>query len=124
METILATGRPYLVTVIASPSSTRSMIELALSLSSRMPTVAFSIVATFYRMVATYLREFLAVSFRLHLHWNLAGHAEDPRPFKPKVASPPFPRHGGPSMGGTILARKANVPGLTEPVPKIWDTSY
>lgn len=47
VETILATGRPCFVTVIASPSSTRSMIELALSFSSRMPTVAFSIVAIF-----------------------------------------------------------------------------
>lgn len=47
VETIRATGRPCFVTVIASPSSTRSMIELALSFSSRMPTVAFSIVATF-----------------------------------------------------------------------------
>src|SRR6476620_234913 len=46
VDTILATGRPCFVTVIASPSSTRSMIELALSLSSRMPTVALSMVAT------------------------------------------------------------------------------
>src|SRR3954447_13803147 len=43
VDTILATGRPCFVTVIASPSSTRSMIALALSFSSRMPTVAFSI---------------------------------------------------------------------------------
>ncbi len=42
-ETICATGRPRRVTVIGSPASTRSMIELALSFNSRMPTVAFSI---------------------------------------------------------------------------------
>jgi len=47
VETILATGRPCFVTVIASPSSTRSMIELALSFNSRIPTVAFSMMATF-----------------------------------------------------------------------------
>jgi hypothetical protein len=40
VETILATGLPWRVTVIGSPVSTRSMIWLRLFFSSRMPTVS------------------------------------------------------------------------------------